>query len=457
MQYLVLFFLTLAINIHCVSLGNLNKALFGVNATLLKKADPAKVRELWTTLSYLMEENIEKYKELKNDKLTKQKDLGIKNAAFQHAEESFEYAEIQKVNAIYAATVKREEKNNAGEVKQQAEKIFQQSEQALDTQGPELESELATLQQVKELLKPLGKKNVLIVVNMQNDYCKDCLPTTKKITHNKRATKLLPTANVINQLMMLSGNSDNKALFDLVVFTQDWFAAGTVPCWNGEKIPHCSSLVRGSEGAKVIQCLTDDVQKAKIESLHFTTENDDVFHSSGLAGETIKGKGHPTLKQVLEYKGFGPKHANLVIVGIHTDRSILKTATHAMFDGYSVYVVKNATSGGSVASHNWVNSANGKKCDTSNYLDSHICTTPSVERQCCPTECAGYAYIDAYSCGPPVECQECSDEEHKEWMRRIFIGNKDAPALNIAFSYMQTAGVNIFDTVEELHEHLVFL
>jgi nicotinamidase-related amidase len=171
---------------------------------------------------------------------------------------------------------------------------------------------------------------VLIVVDMQNDYCSECNSTTV----SKWATPGLPVvADAINRLQ-----ADDRNLIDLTLFTQDW-------------LPSTSPFLRkNTYGSEIMKMLHENSN-----SLRFTKSSDDWMNNLGpkdcdyctlaydnkyhfaLNNEKMKNQPNhnpPTLYDFLSSYGYTPEKTRLIVVGTAENRCVMKGSLHAINIGY---------------------------------------------------------------------------------------------------------------------------
>lgn len=94
---------------------------------------------------------------------------------------------------------------------------------------------------------------------------------------------------------------------------------------SNKKCVHGSSLVSSTFGNKVISALKPP---SDVAELYFTKSNDDWLNEidakkaySGvrnyaLEGENLPSIEHPTLKNLLDFRGFEPEKTNLFVTGV---------------------------------------------------------------------------------------------------------------------------------------------
>ena len=240
--------------------------------------------------------------------------------------------------------------------------------------------------------------SVLVVVDMQNDYCNDCGSTSSTIT--KWAGPLSAVATKINTCAL-------KDKWDLVIFTQDWLASKT------------GFLVAGTEGAKLVPQLA--TSSASPKAIRFTKTADDWMNEMSpttafdkkyhfaMHGEATAAHGdHPTLMQVLCDLGYTAAKTTIHTVGTATNRCVMKGSVHAATKGYKVSMHKAlASPKGEVGLENWVT-----KGPTAN--------------------------------APPLTAPQTANHK-KKWVNDIFTGYKGGPKAKDALTYMKEAGVQIVD------------
>ena len=190
--------------------------------------------------------------------------------------------------------------------------------------------------------------NVLIVVDMQNDYCSECnSPTVSKWA----LTGLPDVAHHINLLHNSNSNSNSNSNNDQVtisqvVFTQDW-------------LPDSSTFLRrNTYGAEIIRALeqpegsltftksSDDWMNRlgpKEKCTYCDPSYDDNYHFSlnNEKGSTTTNPngGRPTLDQYLTSAGYPPAETRLIVTGIAENRCVMKGSIHALDLGYKDVVL----------------------------------------------------------------------------------------------------------------------
>lgn len=260
--------------------------------------------------------------------------------------------------------------------------------------------------------------NLLVVVDMQNDYCTTCGSETV----SPWAEPILPTAAKINDIMALK-TPKGESIWDLVVFTKDWLEPGVVCLEQKESSCVKSSLVRDTFGTQVVSQIRKPADSAAY--LEYTKNLDDWFNTMdanmsadhqdhfALNGENIPGNSHPTLRQMLQYRGFTPEKTRMVVTGTASNRCVMKGSVHARYDGYNVFVVASAIAGYAEKPDNWHPGENAP---------------------------------DTF-CG---DTQACDGNEARSWEREVFFGEKGGPTRPQAFAIMTGAGVITLPGSEQL-------
>jgi len=176
--------------------------------------------------------------------------------------------------------------------------------------------------------------NVLVVVDMQNDYCKNCGSPTESKWASATVKELAESDGPINQVIKKAHNAKNP--FDLIIFTQDWLEDGS------------PFLVHDTIGAEVIK--TIDGQGTGIS---FTKRADDWMNNGyyqgrlyAIRGEAKEGDARPRdLGHILQEFGYTPTKTSLYVTGTATYRCVMKGSVHARSLGYTVSYVKDAVEG----------------------------------------------------------------------------------------------------------------
>jgi len=175
------------------------------------------------------------------------------------------------------------------------------------------------------------KCNILVVVDMQKDYCKGCGSTTES---QWASTGVKALADPIKQLLAKS------AKFDLIIFTQDWLASGK------------PFLVHDTNGAKVMDELEPPAE-AKSKTFYFTKGADDWLNHGywggrqfAIKGETGVGAKKPTpLDDILVSAGYTPDKTSMYVTGTATYRCVMKGSVHANALGFDVNIVADSVEG----------------------------------------------------------------------------------------------------------------
>ena len=135
--------------------------------------------------------------------------------------------------------------------------------------------------------------------------------------------------------------------------------------------------------------------------------------------------------------GYTPSITTLVVVGVASNRCVMKGAVNAQALGYQVVVIKNAIAGPAqpTQSDKWF-----------------VCSSIHAMRNDC---------LDGIDCcnAPPTKCKStsgspCDAEAFTAWRTSIYQGAKGGPSRKQAFEIMQHAGVQIFDRVDEFLKSL---
>ena len=170
---------------------------------------------------------------------------------------------------------------------------------------------------------------VLVVVDMQKDYCQGCGSPTESQWASKGVKEI---ATPINAVIDAAGDN-----LDLVLFTQDY-------------LPDDSKfLVHNSVGSEVLDELKQPVGK----TAHFTKGADDWMNHGfykgrkyAINGETVENAHLPeSLDVILNAYGYHPKKTHMYVVGTATYRCVMKGSVHARALGYKVSIVENSVEG----------------------------------------------------------------------------------------------------------------
>lgn len=220
--------------------------------------------------------------------------------------------------------------------------------------------------------------NVLVVVDMQKDYCKGCGSATESKWASEGVKALV---GPINRIIGESAEG-----FEVVVFTQDWLDKGS------------AFLVHDTVGSQLLDGITQPAGK----SFHFTKTADDwmnhgYFHGRlyAIKGEAGHGIGKPSsLDTILWSNGYSPEKTHLYVVGTATYRCVMKGSVHARALGYTVSFVEDAVDG------------DGNEYDWQRFGDP--CNSRAVHPSC-------HSYMGIEDVGTA-----CSENDKRLWAESIY-------------------------------------
>jgi len=268
--------------------------------------------------------------------------------------------------------------------------------------------------------------SVLVITDVQNDYCKGCGSESESPWARTEVKELLED---ITKAIALK-KSDGSPLWDLIVFTRDVLEENYVcadvdhdgqandfkiidekrVCLGG------SSLTSGSYGSQVPDELKSARDMANVPFIEHTKSTADWMTTMNpetsfdgkfkFDAELLESVPQLTLKEKLERKGFAPGKTTIVVTGIVTNRCVMKGAIHAAHEGYSTFALTDAI-WGFPEMDNWT--TQGKKANA-----------PELD---CPTNHDG----------------TCTSE----WKKQVYLGYKGGPTSDLAIEYMKKAGVGM--------------
>ena len=262
---------------------------------------------------------------------------------------------------------------------------------------------------------------VLVVVDMQNDYCLECNSTTV----SPWAVSGLPAvAHHINRLQ-----TSDAHLIDFTIYTQDWLPS-TSPF-----------LPRNTYGSAILDALqrpkdpstfttftkdSDDWMNTlgpKQECAYCTPSYDDQYHFALNGESTPSQPTHPTLQNYLSSKGYAPAKTRLVVVGTAENRCVMKGSLHAINDEYQdVILYYPGVSGTHVTTpENWVPGQNAPRD----------------------------------SCEASFQVSRCTPAENVKWREQVYLGHKGGPTSRDALWIMRNATEHVVYTQVELLRLLV--
>lgn len=163
------------------------------------------------------------------------------------------------------------------------------------------------------------ERKVLLVVDVQNDFCPDGALAVKE------GDKVVPVINRYIELFKRAGLP--------VIATRDWHPARTVhfKAYGGTWPPHCVQGTKGAEFHPDLKLPPDTLVMSK-----GTSPDEDSY--SGFDGRDDKGR---ALLQVLKEKGIG----HIYIGGLATDYCVLQTVLDAAKSGIGITVLTDAVKG----------------------------------------------------------------------------------------------------------------
>ena len=245
---------------------------------------------------------------------------------------------------------------------------------------------------------------VLVIVDMQNDYCIECNSTTV----SRWALAGLP--GVARHINLLHSDPFFKQNIDRVIFTQDWLSATSKYL---KRNTYGAALIRSldrPEGSLAFTKSSDDWMNRlgpKYNCTYCDASFDDKYHFA-LNGERRKGEPErrpsvpglppilpPTLDQYLTSYGYSPRDTRLVVTGIAENRCVMKGSVHAMNLGYKDVILylpgtgaKNVTK-----KENWIPHVNAPE----------------------------------NSCELTLGVATCTEEQEEQWRVQVYKGHKGGP------------------------------
>lgn len=281
---------------------------------------------------------------------------------------------------------------------------------------------------------PLLSQSVLLVIDMQRDYCigdacGDPVDTVSKWASEHTITVIQPIIDLMD-----------KTKYDLVVFSQDSLKENEVCVenpdgsdWDDEnkKCAVGSSLVTNTPGWEVIHALTD-AAKSEFEQdqiLFYTKNTDDVFNlldkdfkEVDICTEPncypeakdrkfdVAGDYDMPLSEVLKSRGFDTTNTHIDATGVLGNRCVMKSAIHIKHLGYDVSVMKAAV-GVAQESENWYLTEEERKAGG---------TKHDLAQKPCPE--------------PPCDAS---------WYKEMYSGYRGGPAGDQVWEYLESANVEI--------------
>lgn len=236
--------------------------------------------------------------------------------------------------------------------------------------------------------EPLGKdkQQVLIVVDMEKDYCTEefCpyFQPTKGYSRvpaewsglkpDGEPKKSVPAENVvfekISEIMNFRKSGEDKPYFDLIVFTHDWNNYGQVcmngtkanydlsplECWEGSELAGgdlSASLVAWTPGTEIVQQLVDTVPFERgmndPKVIHVVKKHANwglaEFQDMGYNKTNPQG---PLTPLKLQSMGYFPFNTRLTVTGSFTQYCVLGGVLQMILDGYDDIILPAASTGG---------------------------------------------------------------------------------------------------------------
>lgn len=304
------------------------------------------------------------------------------------------------------------------------------------------------------------KKNVLVVVDSQEDYWASSSSETVWGETATYLTQMRPNAiKVINGNFVCEPNGDTKTFsitededklmdWDAIVVTQDWLP-------YSENFDH---LIMDTKGAQVMESLENEIKKWEVNnkkerivlkkttddwftllvgdreiaereiaekresddeikkkvSMHYQISYDGKAKFQNAAGDTI------SLYEQLLRKGYDQGNTKLSVTGIAMNRCVCKGAAHATALGYEVEVIVPATS---------------DQEDQPNNYRSPIDDPTCIEEKTCNG-------VDITDDGVKI-CSDGTACEDDKWLKEFYEGFKGGPRDDKARRLLQAAGVNL--------------
>jgi nicotinamidase-related amidase len=262
------------------------------------------------------------------------------------------------------------------------------------------------------------QKRVLVVVDVQRDYCKDhedCGVLSETVSPWAASH----TGRVVQPIIQHMESGD----YDLIVFTRDALNEGDVCAVGGSWIngtcSQGSSLVKGSAGSQVLERLLTSAHShyTSDKILTYTKRTDDwmtevaTCNPSCWPSENLFDTEHNfedlTLNNVLGKRGFSPSNTHFYVTGVLTNRCVMKGSLHARQLGFDVTVLRDSVAGP----------------EESDRWETNQTVAEDLGFHVAPEICLG-------------------DECNHEWFTQVYLGYKGGPTDERAFLYMQAGGVD---------------
>lgn len=197
------------------------------------------------------------------------------------------------------------------------------------------------------------KKQLLLIIDMQNDYDLTYNMNTYGYKKNPWANQLLSASKHIQYLI-------DDVDWDMIAFSQDWLIPMLISGDDNHKF-----CLRNTPGASPLQELLDAADKKTSNQLRYTKNVDDVFnngsnwhfaHCNGLCQvpENYPTRGYDTnntydgklLFDVLKDRGYTPSNTKITVAGTEADMCVLTSTLHALQHGFEIDVYEPGVNGG---------------------------------------------------------------------------------------------------------------
>jgi len=289
--------------------------------------------------------------------------------------------------------------------------------------------------------------NVVLVIDMQNDYCSSCdeVQENEELKASQSPWSGTTIKAISPAVQDVLGMRADKGGWDMVVLTKDTLKTGT------------GYLEAGTPGSSVVKEITDYVAPAR--TVIFSKDTDDWMNTLD-ANTSFDGQRHfaledeakyvknefanPSLKQILQHNGFHPGKTNLVVTGVLTNRCVLKGAVHAQMEGYAVFVVKDAT-GGSEEADRWQADAHDAPDHGKNFLQGVNFSMVPVTRGTFAKTVTKDHWAGIKRAMPLIK------DNVDRWRKRIFTGYKGGPALADTWTFLSRSFVYVVETAADFN------